>query len=136
MKKYFLPIFLIVTVALTGCGKDVSIFSSPRVVAGGLTNYGTRTWKLKALFVNNAAQPLTPAQAIYTKTYKNDYTWKDSDGYTGTFTVPNTKELQEVTANSQGGPLTITYTIVDFTATELTIEYTYNQGTYKFVFGE
>ena len=86
--------------------------------------------------MNNAAQPLTPAQAIYTKTYKNDYTWKDSDGYSGTFTVPSTKELQEVTANAQGGPLTITYTIVEFTSTELTIEYTYNQGTYKFVFGE
>jgi hypothetical protein len=136
MKKYFLPIFLIVTVALSGCGKDVSIFSSPRVVAGGLTNYGTRTWRLKALFINNAAQVLTPAQTLYTKTYKNDYTWKDSDGYNGTFTVPNTKEIQEVTTNAQGGPLTITYTIVDFTSAELTVEYSYNQATYKFVYGE
>ena len=136
MKKFFLPIFLIVTVALSGCGKDVSIFSSPRVVAGGLTNYGTRTWRLKALFINNAAQVLTPAQTIYTKTYKNDYTWKDSDGYNGTFTVPNTKEIEEVTANALGGPLTIKYTIVDFTQTELTVEYTYNQATYKFVYGE
>jgi hypothetical protein len=136
MKKYLLPIFLVVVVAISGCGKDVSIFSSTRVVVGGLTNYGTRTWRLKALFINNAAQVLTPAQAIYTKTYKNDFTWKDSDGYSGTFSVPNTKEIEEVTANALGGPLTIKYTIVDFTQTELTVEYTYNQGTYKFVFGE
>jgi hypothetical protein len=136
MKKYFLPIFLIVTVALSGCGKDVSIFSSPRIVAGGLTNYGTRTWRLKALFINNAAQVLTPAQTLYTKTYKNDYTWKDSDGYNGTFTVPNTNEIQEVTTNAQGGPLTITYTIVDFTSAELTVEYSFNQSTYKFVYGK
>jgi hypothetical protein len=136
MKKYFIPILLIVTVAFWGCGKDISIFSSPKVVAGGLTNYSTRTWRLKALFINNASQTLTPAQAIYTKTYKNDYTWKDSDGYNGTFTVPNTKEIQEVTANTQGSLQTITYTIVDFTPTELTVEYSYNQATYKFVFGE
>ena len=125
-----LTIFLSIALYCTflGCTKDQVL------VAEYLTNKSSRTWKLKDLYINDAKQSLTPAQKIYTKTYKTDYTWLDSDGYDGTFTIDGKTALHETTANATGGPLTIDYTITNIQTSYFSIEYTLNQQKFKFVF--
>jgi hypothetical protein len=86
------------------------------------------------LYKNDQAQTLTPGQLIYTKTYKKDNTWEDSDGYKGTYSLSSDKLLKEITTNSSGGSLAIDYTIVKITVESLTVEYTFNQDKYKFVY--
>jgi hypothetical protein len=133
MKKLALLLTLATTLGFFGCSKD-GLSSSSKLVAGALTNYSSRTWKLKALSVNNQAQTMTPALLLYSKTYNSDFTWSDSDGYSGTFTVPSSKEIKEITNNAQVASLTTTYRIIGFTDTDLTVEYTFNADTFKFVF--
>jgi len=128
MKKAVLPFFFLFVMAFGGCIKNELLVEST------LSNSSSRTWKLEMLYKNDQAQTLTPGQLIYTKTYKKDKTWEDSDGYKGTFTLPNDKLLKEVTTNSTGAPLTIEYTIVKITVESLTVEYTFNQDKYKFVY--
>jgi hypothetical protein len=128
MKKAVLPFFILFALAIGGCIKNELLVEST------LSNNSTRTWKLDMLYKNDQAQTLTPAQLIYTKTYKKDNTWEDSDGYKGTFTLPTDKSLKEITTNSTGAPLTIEYTIVKITVESLVVEYTFNQDKYKFVY--
>ena len=105
------------------------------LVESTLSNNSSRTWKLEMFLKNDNAQSLTPGQLIYTKTYKKDNTWEDSDGYKGTYSVITEKQLQEVTKNASGGGLsTIDYTIVKITTESLTVEYTFNQDKYKFIY--
>jgi hypothetical protein len=122
----FLSIILLCS--FLGCSKDEVL------VAEYLTNRSSKTWKLKSLYINDANQTLTPAQRIYTKTYKTDFTWVDSDGYNGTFTVDGKTALLEITENATGGPVTINYSITDIQTTYFSIEYTLNQDKYKFVY--
>lgn len=128
MKKSVFTFFILFAMVLGGCLKNELLIEST------LSNNSSRTWKLEKLYKNDQAQTLTPGQLIYTKTYKKDRTWEDSDGYKGTFTLPTDKLLKEVTTNSTGAPLTIEYTIVNVTTESLTVEYTFNQDKYKFVY--
>lgn len=125
-----LTIFLSIAIycSFLGCTKDEIL------VAEYLTNKSSRTWKLKELYINESRQTLTPAQRIYTKTYKNDYTWLDSDGYNGTFTVDGKSALHETTENTTGGPSSIDYSITNIQTTYFSIEYTLNQDKYRFVY--
>lgn len=128
MKKALLFLVFGVSLLLGGCVKNELLITST------LSNNSTRTWKLEMLYKNDQAQTLTPGQLIYTKTYKKDNTWEDSDGYKGTYTLPTEKLLKEITTNSSGGSLTIDYTIIKITVESLTVEYTFNQDKYKFVY--
>jgi hypothetical protein len=128
MKKSVFTFFIFFAIAFGGCLKNELLIEST------LSNNSSKTWKLEKLFKNDQAQTLTPGQLIYSKTYKKDRTWEDSDGYKGTFTLPTDKLLKEVTLNSTGSPLTIEYTIVNITTESLTVEYTFNQDKYKFVY--
>jgi len=125
-----LSIFLSIVLycSFLGCTKDEVL------VAEYLTNRSSKTWNLKSLYINDAKQTLTPAQRIYTKTYKTDFTWVDSDGYNGTFTVEGKTALHETTENATGGPVTIDYSITNIQTTYFSIEYTLNQDKYKFVY--
>lgn len=128
MKKDLLFLVFGVSLLLGGCVKNELLITST------LSNNSTRTWKLEMLYKNDQVQTLTPGQLIYTKTYKKDNTWEDSDGYKGTYTLPTEKLLKEITTNSSGGTLTIDYTIIKITVESLTVEYTFNQDKYKFVY--
>ena len=93
-------------------------------VKSNLNNGLTKTWTLSKLYVNGTQTTLTAGQARYTKTYKADNTWLDSDGYLGTYALTNPQSLSEITTNYPGGARTITYAIKASTATSLDVEYT------------
>lgn len=99
-----------------------------------LTANKTKTWLLKAVFVNGQSQTLTTAQSAYTKTYNSDETWLDSDGYKGTFSIMAVTSFKEITSNAITGASTIQYDIVTINGSKLVVEYTFNQVKYRFEF--
>lgn len=129
MKKIL--IFLTISASLF----FLSCVKQELLIVSTLSNNSSRTWELDGFLKNDNYQFLTPGQSIYTKTYKKDNTWEDSDGYKGTYSLTTGKQLQEVTKNASGGGLlTIDYTIVKITSESLTVEYTFNQDKYKFIY--
>jgi len=121
--------FLFVSTILWGCKKDADPIAE---LNKKLTNGSTRTWKLNKLFINSSQQTLSPAQLLYTKTFNKNGNWNDSDGYSGTFKIETTKTLKETT--TVGGSGSITYTINLLNDTQLDIQYSFNQQTYRFVY--
>ena len=116
------------------CKKDGSSEVTVDTVKSNLNNGLTKTWTLSKLYVNGTQTTLTAGQARYTKTYKVDNTWLDSDGYLGTYSLNNPQALSEITTNYPGGAQTITYAIKTSTATSLDVEYTQGLTTYRLVF--
>ena len=131
--KFFLFIGFVSLLALS-CKKDSSGEATVDTVKSNLNNGLTKTWTLNKLYVNGTQTTLTAGQARYTKTYKVDNTWLDSDGYLGTYSLNNPQALSEITANYPGGPQTITYAIKSSNATMLDVEYTQGSTTYRLVF--
>jgi hypothetical protein len=124
---------LIIFIGFISCSKKDNP-NTVKYVKTQLTANKTKTWLLKAFFVNGQSQTLTPAQSAYTKTYNYDETWVDSDGYKGTFSILTVISIKEVTSNAIAGSSTIQYDIVSINDTRLTIEYTFNQVKYRFDF--
>jgi hypothetical protein len=101
-----------------------------------ISNNNAKSWKLTKIFVNGSLQNLTGAQRLFTKTYKSDNTWQDSDGYSGTYSIVSLQLFKEITINASGGNTTIDYKINSLNQSTLDIEYTFNQQTYRFVYGQ
>jgi hypothetical protein len=116
------------------CKKQENSIETVETVKATLTNSLSKTWTLSKLYVNGTQTTLTAGQARYTKTLKVNNTWLDSDGYLGTFSLPNPQAITEVTTNQPGGSQTITYKINSCTTTQLDVEYTQASTVYRLVF--
>lgn len=101
-----------------------------------LNNGLSKTWQLTKMYSNGTEQPLTAGQSRYTKTFKYDNTWFDSDGYIGTFTLLSPSALQEITTNASGGSRIINYTIKSSSVVGLDVEYTLGTTTYRLVYAQ
>ena len=101
-----------------------------------ISNNNAKSWKLTKIFINGSLQNLTGAQLLFTKTYKSDDTWQDSDGYSGTYSIVSPQLCKEITINASGGNTTIDYKINSLNQFTLDMEYTFNQQTYRFVYGQ
>lgn len=135
MKKalLFSLVSLIVFISFSCNKKEVSAGES---VTTKLNNGLSKTWQLTKMYSNGTEQTLTVGQSRYTKTYKYDNTWFDSDGYVGTYSVPNQTSIQEITTNATGGSRTINYTIKSSTMVGLDVEYTLGNTTYRLVYAQ
>jgi hypothetical protein len=121
-------------ITLLSCQKEKSTSPTTDTIKSVLTNGLTRTWTLSKLFVNGAQQTLTAGQARFTKTFKANNTWLDSDGNLGTYSLPNITTLQEITTNLPSGARTINYAIKECSVTTLDIEYVISGTTYRLIF--
>jgi hypothetical protein len=119
---------------LFSCKKEGSVNVTVDTVKATLTNDLSKTWSLNKLYVNGTQTTLTAGQARYTKTFKVDNTWLDSDGYLGTYSLPNPQAITELVTNQPGGSQTITYKINTCTTTQLDVEYTQGTTVYRLVF--
>jgi len=129
----FLGIMMVFIMMFTSCSKSSS--SDPIAnMKFNLTGGGVQTWKLSKFILNGNAQTLTTAELAYTRTYKSDGTWLDSDGYNGTFSIGSLVLLKEVTTNSNPPNSTIDYVINSISGTSIDVEYTSNSQTYEFVY--
>jgi hypothetical protein len=132
MKKIFL--FIGLGLLFSSCKKEGGENATVDTVKAALTNNLSKTWTLNKLYVNGTQTTLTAGQARYTKTFKVDNTWLDSDGYLGTYSLPNPQAISEVTTNQLGGAQTIVYKINSCTTTQLDVEYTQGTTVYRLVF--
>jgi hypothetical protein len=119
---------------MSSCKKESSKEPTINSIYTSLHNGLVKTWTLKKLYVNGVESTLTQGQARFTKTYKVDNTWYDSDGYLGTYSVPSITTLTEATTNSTPTSQSTTYVIKGCTTTSLDIEYTQGTTTYRLVF--
>ena len=131
MKPFLFLLFFFI--GFISCSKKDNP-NTVKYVKTQLTANKTKTWLLKAFFVNWQSQTLTAAQSAYTKTYNSDETWFDSDGYKGTFSILTVTSIKEFTSNAIAGSSTIQYDILSINGTRLTVEYTFNQVKYRFDF--
>ena len=133
LKNLLLFSFLSCLTIFCSCSKKDNP-NTVKYVKTQLTANKTKTWLLKAVFVNGQSQTLTAAQSAYTKTYNSDETWLDSDGYKGTFSILTVTSIKEVTSNTVAGVSTIQYNILTINGSKLVVEYTFNQVKYRFEF--
>jgi hypothetical protein len=74
-----------------------------------LVSGGQKIWQIEKLFINDTLYNLTPEQLAYTKTYKSDSTFADSDGISGKYVLTkNGTELQETLISGGSGKLIYT----------------------------
>jgi hypothetical protein len=104
------------------------------VMKNALCGSSTKVWKFSKFILNGNEQTLSASALAYTKTYKSNGTWLDSDGYTGTFTIGSSVLLKEVTTNSNPPNSTTDFVINSITETKIDIEYTVNSQTYEYVY--
>jgi len=127
---FFISIFCL----FLSCKKSSSEGPTVDSVKSILTAGVTKTWTLSKMFVNGTQSTLTAGQARYSKTYKADNTWVDSDGYAGTYTIPNPTAIIEITTNLPTGSRTVNYLIKSSSTTSLEVEYNIATTTYRLVF--
>lgn len=95
MKRIFT---LLLALSLAGCSKnDTSPLENQQINLIGLSANATNSikWKLSALSIAGVSQRLTSSQSSYQKQYSSDGTFSDSDGLTGTWSIPVTDSLVE-----------------------------------------
>ena len=79
---------IVLSLALFSCkGKDKNGPAASRFDV--LTSKGSKTWQIEQLYVNDTLIPLTPQQLQYTRTYKTDSSFVDSDGISGKYRFIN-----------------------------------------------
>ena len=127
-------ILILCLLTVFSCKKESEKGSSVYSIKSTLTAGVTKTWTLSKMYIDGSEVALTPGQARYTKTYKADNTWIDSDGYAGTYTIPNPTALTEVTTNLPSGSQTINYLIKYCSTTSLEVEYSAANTTYRLIF--
>ena len=91
------------------------------IIAGS----NSRQWGLTKLYINDTLYPLTSEQLLYTKTYKRDSTFADTDGLQGTYNFnSNGKYLSETFTT--GGSGNAIYSIISLTDKTLEYKLIYN----------
>lgn len=124
---------LISFACITGCSKDEQVPAPLPQTTQNLTGMGNRVWKIQEIDINGIPQTLTLAQKGYTKTYTveagktTNGKVVSSDGYSGDWSFPSEKILQENYNNdAQFQGIQVLYTINELTATKLDVSYTKN----------
>jgi hypothetical protein len=133
MFKRLLIVFLFFAI-FTSCKKNDSVTSIISTYKEIITGRNVKTWTLNKLFVNDTESPLTPGQSRFTKTFKIDNTWIDSDGHSGTYVISSIQRITETTlvpAQTEK----IEYTIRSIENTKLELEYNFANTSYRLVFG-
>ena len=85
-------------------------------------------WHLSSYSVNGSSQPLTTLQKSFSKTYSSNGSFKNSDGYGGTWTATQSSlQLQESYTNfGAGGTSSQSYTVTIADGNNITLQYTSN----------
>ena len=95
--------FVIIISCIISCAKQEVIsdldFQKSLLAGSGSYQNTKRTWKIDSLSQNGVVLKLTTAQKRYTKTFNTDGTYLDSDGITGAWLMPTTKDLTIISKN-------------------------------------
>lgn len=102
MKKSILYIALIILI--TSCNKSefMNDVDFQKFLLSGSGNYHNteHTWYLDSLVINNVPYKLTAKEKLYNKTFFNNGTFTDSDGYSGKWNITVLNELSTALKNN------------------------------------
>ena len=113
---------------VTSCSKETSVspLDQSKVYLTGAGATPTK-WYLTSYVSTATSLPLNYAQKRYYKTFAENNLYKDSDGFVGSWDMPDSEQLIERYVNFPSGtPATQSYKIVSITATNLIILHDYN----------
>lgn len=129
MKKNILAAALITLFVIASCSEtetpDNNTTSTNKSANEILAGANTKQWGLAKLYINDTLYPLTSEQLLYTKTYKRDSTFADTDGLQGKYNFSsNGKYLNEtLTAGGSGNAI---YSIISLSDKTLEYKLIYN----------
>ncbi|MFZ9695372.1 MAG: hypothetical protein ACO3AY_05820 [Chitinophagaceae bacterium] len=127
--------FFITTLSfLISCKKEFSKAATIDSVKATLTNGLTKKWELAKFYIDGVEQSLTTGQSRYSKIYKINDTWLDSDGSIGSYNFTSPSTFTEITTNYFSGSRTLLYTIKECSITTLDVEYSISAVTYRLIF--
>ena len=113
--------------SLTSCGKDKDPEPVTPTAIELMAGSNSKTWGIEKLYVNDTLIALNADQLRYTKTYKRDSTYTDSDGLSGRWNLSNNNvNLTEIV--EQGGQGTLKYQVETLNASTLRLRLI-NDGT-------
>ncbi len=130
IRKHFLLKTLTVLfflVCIYSCSKEeiASDVDFQRHLVGGTGNFQNtfKIWKLDSMTVDGKAFPLTVNQKKYTKKFYHSGAYIDSDGFAGTWEIPEINTLNHLTTGVlQTTKLTNKYEIVDVNSAQLNLK--------------
>ena len=121
------PIFLFI-ILFASCNKEEPLtpLAQNKIYLTGVGTTPTK-WYLTSYVSTATVLPLNYAQKRYYKTFGANNLYKDSDGFLGSWDMPNTEQLIERYVNyPSGAAASQSYKIVSITATNLIILHDYN----------
>ncbi len=135
MKYFFIfSIFFI----LLGCNKPSVMpdLEFHRFLLSGSGNYHNteHTWALDSLVVDGKPFALNALQKSYKKTFNNDGTYFDSDGFTGKWSMISVNELQVIINNTSSANNKQTYNVIDINSIRFSYSITSGTGKYDYYY--
>ena len=105
MKKFIINIILIVLFASCNKSDFLSNVNFQKYLLGGSGNYHNteHTWYLDSLVINGVPYKLSTIQKQYNRTFLNNGTFVDSDGYSGKWDITTPDELTILFKNMLNG---------------------------------
>jgi hypothetical protein len=113
---FFLPIAFLF---LNSCKKKSEKTVNP-TSAELLNSNNLKKWQIDKIYLNDTLISLTTEQLNYTRTYKADSTFYDSDGMSGRYILNSAGNVLKETILS-GGSGTLTYTIETLNKSQLVL---------------
>ena len=126
MKLKLNIIFVFFLALFVSCNKtETPPAEAPKTNSENLVGGASKVWGISELYINDTLFPLDNVQLQYTKTYKKDNSFEDSDGVKGTFTLSlDGKTLIETI--TIGGTGVNTYSVNSLTSSKLDVKLTSN----------
>jgi hypothetical protein len=130
-------IFLLGT--MISCSKEVVVdeIDFQRQLVGGTGSFQNtfKVWKLDSLAIDGKAFPLTTNQKKYTKKFYHSGAYIDSDGFSGTWEIPELNSLSHVTSGTQPTTkLTSKYEILEVNSAQLNLKLLNTTAKYEYFF--
>jgi hypothetical protein len=119
----FISVLLVLSfVTFSSCKKKDKPAPTPSTIEM-LTSNGSKTWQIEKLYINDTLFSLNAEQLKYTRTYKSDSTFFDSDGIGGKYVlIENGGKLIETLTT--GGSGILTYKVESLTTGNLVLRLT------------
>jgi hypothetical protein len=127
MKTIYTLLLAAISLTIFSCNKETAT-TQIDVMNSMLTN---KNWYLDYSITGTSAKSYV-GQSTYFVTYLKDYTTKDSDGLTGTYSVEvigNQSQIHVQLKTASGNPLEVIYNILSVGETKLVLSKVVNTGT-------
>lgn len=137
MKRYIY--YILIIVLFSNCNKSdfLNYVNFQKYILGGSGNYHNteHTWYLDSLVINGVNYKLSTIQKQYNRTFLNNGTFIDSDGYSGKWDIINPDELSILYNNTLNGSyVTSKWKILDINSFKFSYTLSPDNNKYDYYF--